>query len=351
MRHLCSTVLFLILFVSLSITPGSLRAETTAVVTADDAQFVQFSAQEQLFATQCYQFNGGIAGDYLTLILNSSKQAQIAYNIVSGTYPQQCEFENGTFYYPGTRIQLATTGPFTIVVHSTNWFMFGNDIISGSIYVEHKNTQEDININWQAVNRFAQFVDQVFVTRPFKITYQPCQQQNAFTDMETGDIVLCTELINSSISSRLQWAIFLHELGHSLLSGWGERGGKREGDCDDFAAAMLLKADDGVGGIQEFANYLQSTQVPWIDQPKAYEAGDIHPPGTLRASLLYKIIFENPKSFASEWDATLYPHMKAEWLRGAGTRVFESSDRAKTILQQQTSTMLRTPVPQQATVH
>jgi hypothetical protein len=351
MRHLCSVALFLILFASLSITPGSLRAETKVVVTQDDAQFVPFVPQEQIFKTQCYQFDRGFAGDYVTLFLNSSKQAQIAYNIVSGTYPPQCEFENGTFYYPGTKIQLTANGPFTIVVHSTNWFMFGNDIISGSLYVEHKNTQEDINTNWQGVNRFAQYVDQVFVTRPFKIIYQPCRQQNAFTDLETGDITLCTELVNSSISDRLQWAIFLHELGHSLLSGWRERGAKRESDCDDFAAAMLLKADNGVGGIQEFANYLQSTQIPWIDQPTAYEAGDTHPPGALRASLLNRIIFENPKSFAHEWDGTLYPHMKAEWLRGAETRVFESPDIAKTILQQQAPMMVRAPMPQQVPVH
>ena len=111
MRHLCSVALFLILLASLSLAPESLRAETKVVVTQDDAQFVPFPPQEQLFKTQCYQFDGGIAGDYLTLFLNSSKQAQLAYNILVGTYPQQCDFENGTFYYPGTKIQLVATGP------------------------------------------------------------------------------------------------------------------------------------------------------------------------------------------------------------------------------------------------
>jgi hypothetical protein len=345
MQNLWSAIVVVVVTVYAALMPTSLNATTTLEISPYDGEFVQFPLQEQSFKIQCYNFEGGMAGDAITINLQSSLGRALTLAVYEGAAPPECQIDESKvgFSPDGAKFTLPIAGPFFVVVRSEYWLPLTSNLIGGWIYHEHKNTPEEVNADREALSPLVGYIDQVFETRSFKIIYQPCGQLNAFTDLATGNITLCTELINGNTPGRLQRAIFLHELGHSLLSGWKIPGGDRESDCDDFAAAMLLKFPDGIGAIQEFASYLDSNNVPWIDQQKAYEIGDTHPPGKLRAKLLTGIIFgNNPKEFVNRWDSILYPHMRPEWLQQAGSRDYESIDLArKTLVDRMTQTPAR----------
>lgn len=298
-------------------------AAQTRTAVSPDFIFIQQFDQEQLSQTQCYSLGTLRAGDVVSLRLRSSRNTRLRFQLVEGP---SCDVGPITFGLPDTPYQLQHDGPAMLVIDSSSWLPWAENRIVGDIVISRKHTPADLATAGAMVRSFATYVDARFVTRPFIISYRPCGTINAYTDLATGNITLCTELINSAISPNLQWAIFLHELGHSLLSGWGERGGERESDCDDFAAALLVKEDGGIGAVQEFVQYFANNKNTWIDQFAQIANGDPHPPNIQRANLLSGSLYGNANDFVRGWDRTLYPHMKTDWLKQVWSRNFESRD-------------------------
>lgn len=298
-------------------------AAQTKTAVSPDFIFIQQFDQEQVSKTQCYPLGTLRAGDVVSLRLKSSRNTRLRFQVVEGP---SCDIGPITFGLPDIPYQLQHDGAVMLVVESSSWLLWTDDRILGDVVISRKNTPADVAAAGALVGSFAAYVDARFLTRPFVISYRPCGVINAYTDLATGNITLCTELINSAISSSLQWAIFLHELGHSLLSGWGERGGERESDCDDFAAALLMKEDGGIGAVQEFVQYFANNKNSWIDQFAQIANGDPHPPNIQRANLLSGSLYGNANDFVRGWDRTLYSHMRTEWLRQVWSRNFESRD-------------------------
>src|SRR5262249_46746932 len=98
----------------------------------------------------------------------------------------------------------------------------------------------------------------------FNIAIRHCGVENAFSN---PNITLCAELIQSLGKQRLDSAlafVFLHELGHTLLRGWGLPMWDNEDAADEFATVLMKM------GHQDAAA-LQAAQW-WATQTNAQEA-------------------------------------------------------------------------------
>lgn len=167
-----------------------------------------------------------------------------------------------------------------------------------------------------------------FENADFNINVKPCGQSNAFSDHQTADITLCSEIINELSSQGNQGvllATLLHEYGHSLLNKWGEPGSSEEDMADQFATVMLLRGGDkGRALLQQWTQY-------WVNKDSIAEAnyqlshGDSHSLSIQRARNIQQSI-AYPEEITRRWNKMLYRHMSRATLENIINRPTHSDD-------------------------
>jgi len=151
----------------------------------------------------------------------------------------------------------------------------------------------------------------------FNIRVEPCGQINAFSDsFGSGDIHYCTETI--SYLSRTNnagafTAIFLHEVGHSLLGLWGVPGNNNEDIADEFATYVLMSS-----GPNGYALLNRSLEF-WEGRDTSAEiqnmltSGDRHSLSVQRIRNI-KENMQRGEAFIKRWNTLIYPHVTEEAL-------------------------------------
>lgn len=145
----------------------------------------------------------------------------------------------------------------------------------------------------------------------FNIHVEPCGQANAFSEsFGTGDVHYCTELISQLARTNNQGAftaIFLHEVGHSLLGLWGIPGNNNEDIADEFSTYVLMSS-----GPSGYALLDRSLDF-WQNRDSVSEAANIIQNGDRHSLSIQRIrnIKENMQrgeSFIKRWNQLIYQH-------------------------------------------
>jgi len=160
-------------------------------------------------------------------------------------------------------------------------------------------------------NGMYQQLKTVFIFPDFHISIRHCGLENAFSD---PDITLCTELVEGLADQKLETAlsfVFFHELGHTLLRGWGLPTWDNEDVADEFATVMMI-----IGHQQSAA--LQAAQW-WASKTSAQEAlskiwiDDRHTVSPQRARNIIRWL-NSGNDLVKRWERVLIPNMQTDEL-------------------------------------
>lgn len=148
----------------------------------------------------------------------------------------------------------------------------------------------------------------------FDVRMEPCNQVNAFSERDTGNITLCSEFLSmyENKPSILIWTL-LHEIGHTALGLWGIPGNDNEDIADEFATAMLLRSKDGPRMAMEAMESFQDSN-PYAEAQHVIQRGDRHSLSIQRMRNIHAWLLE-PVQVTTKWNNLLYPHMTEEALR------------------------------------
>jgi hypothetical protein len=151
----------------------------------------------------------------------------------------------------------------------------------------------------------------------FNIRIEPCGQVNAYSEtFGSGDIHYCTEMISYISKTNNQGAftaIFLHEVGHTLLGLWGIPGNNNEDIADEFSTYILMSA-----GPNGYALLDRSLEF-WANRDSTAEAlnmlknGDRHSLSIQRLRNI-KENMQRAESFIQRWNKLVYEHITTEAL-------------------------------------
>jgi len=146
-----------------------------------------------------------------------------------------------------------------------------------------------------------------FVFPDFDINVRPCGQSNAFSN---PNITICSELLLQMARKKAGGAleaIFLHELGHTLLNLWGMPGYDNEDVADEFSAVLTLQRPGGEKALDQELEWF-SSQSSVAEANNMLARGDRHALSIQRIRNIQRII-HNPKPVIHRWNRFLYPHM------------------------------------------
>lgn len=146
-----------------------------------------------------------------------------------------------------------------------------------------------------------------FVFTNFNIHVQPCGIPNAFS---SPDITICYELMDQLIEQHESAAlsfVILHELGHSLMNVWGLPAYSNEDMADQFAAAFLLRSENGVESLDKAMEWF-SSQDSLAQAQYMLTHGDPHALSVQRVRNIQGYI-ANPSPMEQRWNHVFYPHM------------------------------------------
>lgn len=223
--------------------------------------------------------------------------------------------------------QIQQDGNYSAIIISQNWRnWFGSDTV-----------QIDVGTNTPLVETeraslrqdFGAVVDQMnkLFEADFTVRVVPCGQSNAFSELNTGNILFCTERQADSstyddkskdfvlLTGRRNGILF-HEFGHSLLRRWRLPGADTEIIADQFALFMLLHYPDGAALARDWETWLRSDSNPQWETAQI-SMGSMHPQNDQRANQI-RLYLDNPRAtseFLSNWSNLVYPHMRVGYLR------------------------------------
>ena len=151
-------------------------------------------------------------------------------------------------------------------------------------------------------------IDPLYKWPPLTLRIQPCGAANAYS---SPNIIICSELVGDLLNKNMIGAlapILLHELGHSVLKGWGLPGYDNEDMVDEFATFILSSTPNGRSDL--------NTYIQWLDaQDSVSEAvnqiyvGDKHTISLQRARNIRNAL-EHSEDIKARWHRLLKPYEK-----------------------------------------
>lgn len=189
----------------------------------------------------------------------------------------------------------------------------------------------------------------IFDLPEFNVRVTPCNEVNAYSERDTGNITICSEFVSaySNKPSILTWT-FMHELGHTALGLWGIPGSENEDMADEFATALLLRATDGPRMVMQAMEFFQSSN-PYAEAQNMIQRGDRHSLSIQRVRNVQGWLLE-PVRVTTKWNNLLYPHMTEEALQGIASRPgpYDNQQLAREQLASRSSATKVTAVTEQA---
>ncbi len=218
----------------------------------------------------------------------------------------------------------------------------------GTYYLVLDNTyasviKKSVGVSLRLNGRFDEQLRALFETGLFGISQQlnatfdipnidfsirPCGTINAFSEIKTGNITICSELLMKQLYNRRTGsflATVAHEFGHSLLNHLGLPGWDNEDTVDEFATVFLLwegqqqAAMDWIEDFREADSRAQAQRKLIADIP--------HELSIQRARNVERIL-RNPRPVVARWNLLLYPYLTDAYLRRISDNPGAYHDRA-----------------------
>ena len=146
------------------------------------------------------------------------------------------------------KFQVPGTGHYNLVIDNGRaWFLPRNVNVYAYAVLPYKPTEIQ-----QAEERLAKFYEllkSVFIFPDFAITIRHCGMENAFSN---PNVTMCEELMETLTEQHREQGIdfvLFHELGHTLLRGWGLPSWDNEDVADEFATVFMIMAHQQSGAI------------------------------------------------------------------------------------------------------
>jgi hypothetical protein len=151
----------------------------------------------------------------------------------------------------------------------------------------------------------------------FNIHVEPCGEVNASSDsFGNGDVRYCTEMISHLARTKNQGAftaIFLHEVGHSLLGLWGIPGNNNEDIADEFSTYMLMSSGPSGYALLDRSLEFWQNRDSSREVQMMLEKGDRHSLSIQRLRNI-KENMQMGEAFIKRWNKLLYQHATSEAL-------------------------------------
>ncbi len=212
---------------------------------------------------------------------------------------------------PVTR-QIVQEGNYTLVFYGDNWWFENN--INANLWMLSRLTPDEQKGLYAWAQQLVSEVDKRFEMPRFKVTIRPCGDVNASSEFATGNILICSELLDRlRTSENALRGIFFHELGHTLLTLWGLPGERIEDLADEFAVFMLLQLRGGPGMASDLGDYFKTSSDPWAHFYQILQGYEPHSLGIQRARNIDLVLRDPPQSM-ERWNSQVYPHMRTEHL-------------------------------------
>ncbi|MDP7185800.1 MAG: DUF4344 domain-containing metallopeptidase [Paracoccaceae bacterium] len=167
----------------------------------------------------------------------------------------------------------------------------------------------------ELIQGFDQYIRSTYILPKFDVFVESCGQSNAFSDIVTGDITVCSEFVYEAITEGKPGAligIMLHELGHSALNLWNLPNFRNEETVDEFATYILMQSD-AEQLIPDFVSFFTEKN-SWSEAQRIISTGGPHPLSVQRA----RNILLNQSSghaFTERWNLQIYPFMTTQALQ------------------------------------
>jgi hypothetical protein len=157
-------------------------------------------------------------------------------------------------------------------------------------------------------------VRKLLILPEFNVRVVPCNMVNAYSDRDTGNITLCSEIVSTCANNppALIW-IFLHELGHTALGLWGMPGSDNEDMADEFATDIAIRDKNGSQFVQAAMKFFQNANTS-AEVQNMIQRGDRHSLSIQRIRNVTSWLLD-PVRLTTKWNNLLYPHMTDDELR------------------------------------
>jgi hypothetical protein len=162
--------------------------------------------------------------------------------------------------------------------------------------------------------------------RNLPVRHVSCGEENAFYDPQSGELLMCYELLSAvaelaydptiseeEIGKRLvgTWMfVFFHELGHGLIDMYGlPVTGKEEDAVDDFSAVLLIEA-----GLADFA--IRAAEYWSVTDQGMYDESSFADEHSLNSQRFFNILCavygSNPRQYQGLVTGGYLPEARAE---------------------------------------
>ncbi len=158
-----------------------------------------------------------------------------------------------------------------------------------------------------------------FLHKDFTLRIRKCGEENAYYDPNTGNMILCTELIGSAFSDQQFSAvdfIIRHELGHLLSAQWGMPISNNEQDADELGYVFTVLVGD-VGAIHQGIEFWKNKCRTTPNQEKNIDDPHQHPCQRARN---FERVINGSTEVTKKWVRLLTPHMTTEYLQELNIR-------------------------------
>jgi len=219
-------------------------------------------------------------------------------------------------------------GPHYVVLDNRFAQVINKKVVYQLAMVKHLSDQEIQKLK-NPLEQGYSAMKKLFVFKDFNINVKSCGQVNAYSTTATGDVTLCSELLDQ-MSGGTILAVFFHELGHTLLNLWGYPNFGNEDDADQFATIMLLKSGDA--GTQALYEWIKSyaEHDSRAQARRMLVSGDTHSLSIQRIRNIQSWM-ANRADLMPRWNTVLYPNMTDWALNGIVTKPasFDDAEAAK----------------------
>jgi Putative metallopeptidase len=202
--------------------------------------------------------------------------------------------------------EVPSTGLYYVVVDNGRAWLMSRQVTIHLDAILPSPTPESLKQE-EAFNQVYGLLKKAFIFTDFKISVKHCGVENAFSN---PNITLCTELIDAlqqkGYSQAMAFVLF-HELGHTLLRGWGYPLWDNEDAADEFATVFMIMSHQQASALQ--AAQWWASQTSTADAVAKVWMDDRHTVSPQRARNIIRWL-NSEDELTSRWMKLLVPNMQ-----------------------------------------